>query len=228
MRYWLGLVLAFVFLGLALNTPTPEADDDVPVLISRKAPAQQKSAHMLVFLNGSGDEVSGCSGTAIGPHAILTADHCNDNDRLTDLHVDLSTNIYHIVDKSHDSRDHVIYLLDGPAFKNIDPYVTARPVVHEAIYICGFGGGKYPVSVKEGKVMESYDPSDVNEDQQIVYYKIKKAIPGDSGAAIYDANGAILGLVTYGINGEVAGFELNFTPSDLEIARNFQYDNSKS
>ena len=53
-----------------------------------------------------------CSATSIGPHALLTASHCEAPSDV--IAVDDVKQI--IVRVIRDGRDHSIYLLDGPAF----------------------------------------------------------------------------------------------------------------
>src|SRR4051812_16886486 len=89
----------------------------------RVANSQMKSAHMIAMLSASGRKQAVCSATAIGPHALLTAEHCIEDEPAM-LNVDLSTVNYQIVADNRDNRDHVILIVDGPAFKYIAPVFT--------------------------------------------------------------------------------------------------------
>jgi hypothetical protein len=195
--------------------------------------AQTKSSHKLAFLSMNGRRIGGCTGTAIGPHAILTAEHCNEQDASEQMSIDLSTHIYNIVATCHDGRDHIIVLLDGPAFKNIDPMKFRAPKMGETLYLYGAGGGAYPPVFKTGKAYGRYDPSDVDANDKIFYGTIP-IIPGDSGSAIYAEDGSIIGVVTYGYEREgddmiellkdqtqMAAFELAFTPEDIKKSQEF-------
>lgn len=183
---------------------------------------QQKTSHGLAFLNDDGEPQVGCTGTVIGPHAILTAEHCDQNMEYTILNLDYSTFNYKIVSVTRDHRDHLILIVDGPAFRDIEPYVTAKAVVGETEFFYGFGGA-YPAHETIGKVERSTDPSDIDAEDEIVYFH-SNAIHGDSGAAIYDNKGNILALLTYGGvdddgKSQAIGFALAFTPTQITISQ---------
>lgn len=210
---------------------------------SRKHPVapsiQQRSQHMIVFLNKSGRTDALCAGTAIGPHAILTAEHCNGGDDPDDaVEFDLSTRHYHLLSEALDGRDHVIYLLDGPAFTNYldesELVGTKPPQPGEKVFIYGDGLGAYPPRLVRGSVdnaSNSADLSDVDAGAHAVWYTLA-AKHGDSGSAIYAEDGRVLGLLTYGFDAEdrespskrVVGFALAFSPKVIHIAHTFSID----
>jgi hypothetical protein len=184
---------------------------------------QQKTSHGLVFLNDKGDPRVGCTGTVIGPHAILTAEHCDQNMEFTDLNLDYSTRIYKVLTVTRDHRDHLILIVDGPAFRDIEPYVTAKAVVGEKEFFYGFGGDAYPAHETIGTVARSTDPSGIDAEDEIVYFH-SDAVHGDSGAALYDSRGNILALLTYGGEdddgkSQAIGFALAFTKTQIAVAQ---------
>jgi hypothetical protein len=195
---------------------------------------QQKSQHMIQFLNKGGDEEGQCTATAIGPHAILTAEHCNDkdgDDHYDTITLDLSTRHYALLAETYDSRDHVIYLIDGPAFTNYlspDELVNVKPVISgEQVYIYGDGRGNCSPRRIDGKINDaanSADISDVDKNQQITWYTLG-IIYGDSGSAIYTNDGRVVGLITYGMSdGGAAGFALNFSEQVILKAHTFSIE----
>lgn len=181
-----------------------------------------KSSHMLIFATEDGRGVDLCTATAVGPHALLTADHCNANDELPELTVDYTPRQYHIMDVMHDDHEHQIIFVDGPAFKDIEPYRARAPKVGETVHIEGFGHGVYPATDKQGIVLDEYDPSEVDRDMGLFYSSVP-AIPGDSGSAIYAEDGSMVGLLTYGFHkgrhSESGGFTLAFTPEQIDRAK---------
>ena len=196
---------------------------------NRVATPQELSSHEVVFYYG--DDHALCTATTIGPHALLTAAHCLEDasslDEVTFM-VDHVRMRYSIEKVLVDHRDHVVILTNGPAFTHIAPYVTRTPKMGEATYLYGFGQGIYPALRKVGSVINEYDPSEVDA-YAGMFYMNTQIIPGDSGAAIYGADGKMLGLITYLVPGgfenkgltETADFQLNFTSAQISEALTF-------
>ena len=197
---------------------------------------QQKAQHLVIFLNEKGEDDGLCTATAIGPHAILTAEHCNKGDNPdTEITLDLSMEHRNLVSEFYDGRDHEIYLLDGPAFKNYlrpDELIEVAPVrADEKVFIYGDGLGSYPPRRVDGQVdndSNAIDFSDVDQELQAVWYTMA-VVPGDSGSAIYASDGRVVGLVTYGIDStsrkspskRVVGFALGFSEKVITRAHTF-------
>ena len=188
---------------------------------------EQRTQHMIVFMDEDTHEAEGtCTGTAVGPHAILTADHCEEiAGETTTIDIDLSMQDYHLLSDGDDGRDHIIDPLDGPPFTN---YLSESSLLSsssarlgERVVMYGCGGGIYPPVRKEGRLDTSNDdPSDVDRHVKLAWYTID-AIPGDSGSAIFGEDGRVLGLMTYEGGG---GFALNFTPKAIHLAHTFDID----
>lgn len=226
-------ILALVMAGLVVRYPKAPAAKIYPVT------PQQRTSHMVTFLDKHFEREALCTATAIGPHAILTAQHCNDGDDPSDtVTFDLSLQHFHILAEKGDDRDHVIYLLDGPAFTHyldVKDLLNARPALPgEHVVVYGFGLGKYPAMVKPGSVdvvSNTADISDVDSAAGTAWYAMA-ILPGDSGAAIFGADGRVLGLTTYGIGAPVrgepsldmVGFALNFSEHALEKAHAFSVE----
>ncbi len=184
--------------------------------------AQQKASHMLNLLNERGRSEGVCTGTAIGPHAILTAEHClEEEDRPDSINLDLATEKHHITHVAYDNRDHVIVLLDGTAFSNVEVFNQASSsTLGETVTLYGNGGKNYPSVPKYGKVMDCEDPSDVDETSGEFCTSLD-VIPGDSGSAVYNTKGEIVGVVTYETTDEKytnINFATNFAPEIIATA----------
>jgi Trypsin-like peptidase domain len=212
---------------------------------SQPVTPQQKAEHLVMFYESDGKTFSGsCTATAIGPAAFMTAEHCNDGDEPNKIvSFDMSTRKFHLLAATFDGRDHVIYLLTESVFNNIADVIPGPYSLKEGgnVYIYGCGGREYPCVLKEGILTSVDHISDVDEASQYAEYSMH-VIRGDSGSAIFNDEGKIVALVTYGItytndgfwnrlrnwiyevdyDRHVTGaFTLNFTEKQLDIAKNF-------
>jgi hypothetical protein len=179
---------------------------------------------MIIFYENF-EEGHGCTGTAIGPHAFLTGTHCDPEAKATHVRLDLSHERHEIIASHDDGHDHTIYIVDGTALKNIAQVQQASVIATgdiETLY--GVGGGEYPPVPKYGHVTDCNDPSDMDQSAGETCSDIH-VIPGDSGSAVWNSKGEVVGLVTYQDNSvEPSGmisFTLDFSPEDWALAVNF-------
>jgi hypothetical protein len=205
-----------------------------PAPVPNATTAQRKVSHMISFIDPDTRRGSGlCSATVIGPHAILTAEHCDYKDGKgnldqTALMIDLSTKVYHIEDSILDDRDHQILLVDGPAFTDIATYQVRQPVAGETVFILGDGKGEFPPRELVGTVISVPNDASSVDGEAGLFYSTMKVIPGDSGSAVYGTDGKIVGLVTYLLrmknepNASNANFSLAFTDAQIQQAKDFQ------
>ena len=205
---------------------------------TRVITSEQKAEHMVVFIASRGPAIE-CTATAIGPHAILTAEHCNSRyERDPEVTIDLSMVRYKILGGIVDDRDHIIFFLDGPSFTNYLPekalvdVLPAKP--GEQITMYGFGGSRYPARILAGTLdlcAQNEDPSDVDQNRALYWYTMP-AIPGDSGSALFAPDGRVVGLITYVTehdffhDGSSAGFALGFSEEAIQRAHDFSPDNA--
>lgn len=200
---------------------------------ARKYPVtfQQRIEHMAVFLE-DGKPKAQCTVTAVGPHAILTAEHCKEKDNPGDtIRLDLSTKDYHVVIGIIDGRDHTILLLDGPAFKNYAPassLLAVKPVgIDELVYIYGNGGWQYPGRYLTGRVdikAQNKDTSEVDTAQEATWFTFS-VISGDSGSAVFGSDGRIVSVISLGNEtGGAVGFSLAYTKKTIDIVQSFSME----
>lgn len=189
----------------------------------------------MVERDASGKIVDGdeCTAYAVGPHTLLTAEHCNL--KTNTIYVDPASGAAvkqgvaqasEILDREYDHEDHMLLDITGVDFTDVAVITPGRvPVQGEHVYFWGNPGGVRDM-YREGVVMGSvpYDKDNAKRDEGVdvvgpVMYMIQMpTIPGDSGSAVFSASdNAILGIVTFGIdNGQIAGiFPIEFTGAQL-------------
>lgn len=142
-------------------------------------------------------DYSGCSATAIGPHALLTASHC---ELPTDmLYLSTQEKPATIVRRIRDSRDHTIYLLKDAAFKTYAQVrVSGLDEVGADVFM--IGNPKHWTSI----FRKGYIAGEVSDDppkelgggpvRHILYsFPIDH---GDSGAGVFDTKGRVVGVIS--------------------------------
>jgi hypothetical protein len=187
--------------------------------------AEQRTSHLIIFLDNKGEELGRCTGTAIGPNAVLTAEHCNERGESKQVTFDLVKEKHNILASTSDDRDHIIYLVDGSSFSNIEPVVSKLPTLNEVVTSYGNIYGTYPATPRYGRVTDCDDPSDLDAAAGEECYSLE-VNRGDSGSAVFNTKGEIVGLVTYMHEDEQGktsgiGFSLNFNTAQLKTARMF-------
>ena len=185
--YFLTLsMLALAFFGVPdLKLPHGKKPS-VPVT------RELRASHMIDMF--ADDQRAGtCSATAIGPHAILTAEHCVKRGETTAVTLDLATEKHEILGAAFDGRDHVILVLGGSPFTAYEkPVLATAFITGETVTIFGDGGREYPPRPLYGKVTNCEDPSDIDSAAAEVCFSLP-VIPGDSGSAVYNVHGEIVG-----------------------------------
>lgn len=197
--------------------------------VYREVNAQRKATHLIEFIEkndqtGEQKVIQLCTGTAVGPDALLTDEHCifGANSTVT---MDLSPRVYTVVAAIADGRDHVILHILDANFKNTVHIVSREAKLGEHVRMYGNGEGDFPSHALHGVVIrDDYegDLSDVDTYVGTACYSFR-VVPGDSGSAVYGDDNEIVGLVSLGRGfGEhpfdyATGYALNFTPEQIEM-----------
>lgn len=172
---------------------------------------------MVTFFRGN-RSVGECTAIAIGPHALLTASHCNKDEKLTKIHLDIVMNDYHIQKTLTDDRDHDIYLIDGAPLKNFVEYKVRPAKSWERVHLYGNGGGEFPAHRLDGVRLPFGDTSEIDLNQGVVKFSLD-VIPGDSGSAVIGDDGSIVAVTTYlwhDHEGDEHGATVDFLPAFTE------------
>ncbi len=122
-----------------------------------------------------------CSGTAIGPHTILTASHCFAGGGKLQLVNNQLVKVVRVVD---DKKDHSTVTVDR-TFKHWAHY---GPVPYQGMHVRWWGNPEGESDMYREGVVSKATTDDVLIDATICH--------GDSGAGIFDDAGEIVGVVT--------------------------------
>lgn len=175
-------------------------------------------------------EGSRCSATAIGPHALLTATHCELP--TDDLYIRGEDGPFTVIARIRDGQDHSILLLKGVTFADYvevdqkslqvtdDVFTIGNPGDWQDIYQKGYVAG-LKVDRSMAAAMGEGEPDKILIDIQ--------AFPGESGAGIFNTSGILVAVLSgdqmqtrEGVSMDL-GFVyfLNFKPEDIARAKAF-------
>lgn len=152
------------------------------------------SAHFIEF-----DTIlqhSKCSATAVGPHALLSATHCE----LGTNEMELDGYTVEIGAKIRDGMDHTIFILPKMDFADYSIINQTLPEQGDDIFYFG-GPDKMTDWFRRGyvvSVMKPDGPFSTPDDPTIIAFD-SNGYPGDSGAGIFNTQGEVEGVVTSGI-----------------------------
>jgi V8-like Glu-specific endopeptidase len=138
-----------------------------------------------------------CTATAIGPHALLTASHCElPSD---DLFIRDADGPYTIIARIRDGQDHSILLVKGitfPAYVDVDQkslgvtddiFTIGNPGEWQDIYQKGYVAG-LKIDQSPAAVMGAGKPTEILIDIQ--------AFPGQSGSGIFNTAGVLVAVLS--------------------------------
>lgn len=169
---------------------------------------------------------SDCSATAIGPHALLTATHCEEP--TDDLDVSVIKDNVKIVGRIRDGMDHTIYLIDGEALKD---WVSVEPNkldITDPVFIWG-NPGDLTDMYRTGVFSNIHrEISLFGAGPTILYFDLN-TFHGDSGAGIFREDGVLVAVTSFvEVQGKdndlfrmTGAYPLNFKPEDLEKAKTY-------
>src|ERR1019366_7971869 len=214
--------LIFVLmLSLGLSSSVPVSSPTVAAATKTAVEQQHATTHRLAvydLLKGDkfNDEVGHCSATVVGPHAILTAQHCFLNSNL--IRLDAETEPLHILAAFIDGSDHVIYLVDRTftAWASI----SERPLVpNEPVHLWGAPGKNTDVYrsgyFQKMTTEKSIDPAEKFQFEMFIL----PIFPGDSGSAVFDEPGSVIAVTSMPhASAESLDVPLAFSQMQLNLA----------
>jgi len=171
-----------------------------------------------------------CSATAIGPHTLLTASHCEQASNKLDIEgIEGPATIVKII---RDDNDHTIYYLSGvqfPTYSTVD--LAHELAVGEDVFQFGFPG-KWAKLYRRGYYMGNPEHGDASKIEPVISLFDFSVWHGDSGSGVFDSEGNLIAVVSLievqSHDGEdTAGIKATgclhilFTQSDIDQARAF-------
>lgn len=209
------LLLLLAGLGAA-SAQTPSAKED-----------QHKATLEIVMQNAAKHEGAGCSATAIGPHTLLTAQHCNIDGGTIYFNQNSRplANGQVVAEKYFDNNDHMLLVIPSVVFKHYITYDASKVRKMrqgEHLYFWGnpalimnqyrevYATGVFPGLDTEG--LNAAGPFEMVSGP---------VVGGDSGSAIFSAeDGQLVGITTWGLEyGAFLGsYPLQFTQEQIDQA----------
>jgi V8-like Glu-specific endopeptidase len=230
MKYFLAFLFAILLvIGVTALVHLDRKLKPSPIVIlhsSTPSIERQHAATHRIAVYDIHDMVPGlghCSGTAIGPHALLTAQHCFHDSNLVRLDADKDP----IVIKAAflDGNDHVIYMLDHD-FKDYVDIDQRALITNEPVHIWGAPGdntdvfriGYFQKLETEEARNEKGERVEGGIDRHLLVF-ILPVYPGDSGSGVFDAAGNIISVVSMSdTSADTYNYALDFSTFALEIA----------
>lgn len=216
MKKFLTLLLAAAMLALPAchrHKPAP-----TPVEVKSAIENQHATTHRIGVYDLS-EEVGHCSGTAVGPNAILTAQHCFKDSNL--IRLDADKKPVKIVAALIDGNDHVIYILDGVEFSAWSGITERALVANESVHFWG-APGKNPDVYRTGYFKKNATLHDLDKDEPFIPIEVfvLPVFRGDSGSGIFDESGQIVGVVSMADESANSfNLPLAFTQDQLDITQ---------
>jgi len=217
------MLKTFVFvLMLALGLSAPTTEPVMASIVTKTAIEQQHATthRIAIYDLEKGDtwdqEVGHCSGTVVGPHAILTAQHCFFDSNL--IRLDSEKDPIHIAAAIIDGNDHVIYLVDR-TFKTWASINERTLIPNESVHIWGAPGHNSDV-YRSGYFIKYDTEKDLDPALKVQFENfILPTFGGDSGSGVFDENGNIVAVTSMGDkSADSLDVPLAFTPDQLDTA----------
>jgi hypothetical protein len=151
-----------------------------------------------------------CSATAIGPHALLTATHCE----LGSDNLSVDGQIVKIQGRVRDDLDHTIYLVRGITFNAWIPVVLEVEFDSgQSVHLWGNPGGErglYRHGFYAGMTMAPAFKDTMTIPAYLFDMNIYR---GDSGAGVFTDDGRLVGMISKIVTLGSGDFKTNFAVS---------------
>ena len=177
-----------------------------------------------------------CTATAIGPHALLTATHCELP--TDDLYIRDQDGPFTIVARIRDGYDHTILLLKGITFPVVVAVDQTSLGVTDDIFTIGNPGkwkDVYQKGYVAGIIVDDSMEAAIGAGKPPEILIDIRAFPGESGAGIFNTDGVLVAVLSgdqMQVHDDVsidlgAAYPLNFKDADLARAKTFSAEPAK-
>jgi hypothetical protein len=231
-RYILYTILALSIACAGQTTKPHPQDEPTSTGTPRVAASITKahnSAHRIGILAVGEGELGSCSGTAIGPHALLTATHCSSPSAV----VSIDGNDADVLGTMGDGLDHTIILVsatfkdyvDVAARVNLDQseeiFVFGNPGpfkdVYRKGYVAGFNKPEKPETALQALTAPKQHAG--NDGVKVTFYDLNGFF-GDSGSALFNLEGKIVGVTSFIVGAANEGYTMKYMGSyELRISK---------
>lgn len=140
-----------------------------------------------------------CSATAVGPHVLISASHCFD---LGLRAIAVNGKQCHLVRVIHDGHDHALIVLASECPQKYRARFGHRANTGDELFVWGAPGDFHDLL----RVVRVAGDAHLSKGEEAEWPVLKDGAQlltgalgkGDSGAAVFDAQGRIVGLVSFG------------------------------
>jgi trypsin-like peptidase len=218
----LAMLVALVglYIGQYVKQKTIDTTPGAPNAASKvNKDSLHRTTHRL-FMSAKFNDSGYCSGSAIGPHAFLTAAHCE----APEMNLAVDGEPVAVTKMLHDHNDHVIFLLAGVVFTN---YVTlCSDSVSQGDRVFMWGNPESIVGMyREGYVSGVHKQLHNDGSETLDTMLTINNSHGDSGASVFTEQGCVAGVYSYLIGSGTfllhGMLPLKFTDEQIQEARNY-------
>jgi hypothetical protein len=175
-------------------------------LLTAPKPNLHDTTHLITaYVDG---EMEGtCSATAVGPHVILTATHC-EKDHYSDQEINglmVDKTAVKMVKRVRDGRDHTLLFLSGITFTEYATIVQYKLGIGDEVSYYG-----NPARLRDLFRKGYVSHVETEKDGNVLYLLDINGFFGDSGAGIFDQDGRLVLVISGGVADGDGAFTVKF------------------
>jgi hypothetical protein len=207
-----SIILAIaLFIGLFDSSVIQKPPVPIAPPFSQAAVQRVADAGHVIWMRNAIDG-GRCTASAVGPHTLLTAAHCY----VVTNEIKVDDSIRTIESFSTDGNDHLLIQVSGTPFTALLKIDQRAPNTDESVMAIGNPGQSRSV-LRFGTLLHSGEDGRTHQIYQFQMF----GAPGDSGSALVDVQGRIIGIISTGTeqNATLTSYELAFSPAQLAAVK---------